>query len=103
MQKGYKDEPLFKEKLDFIKSLQNCYAVAPTDEEYVLARDFETVSKYAISFYDCLHMAICLKRRFILVTRDKKLLVFAKKYLIAEKPENLHIIAYTIIVMIIIS
>lgn len=83
------DEHLFKEKEAFIKGHERFYAVAPSEEEYRLARDFEAVSKYTISFYDCLHLAICSKRRFILVTRDRKLLAFAKQYVFAEKPENL--------------
>lgn len=85
------NEQLFKEIVSKIESEPKFVPVRLSEEDYELARKFESFSQYSISFYDCLNMAVCLRNNFILVTRDKKLLAFAKQYLIAEKPENLHI------------
>ncbi len=79
------NEDILKEKLLFLK------------EEYkfrfveVTARKLESELKYELSFYDCLHIAICKRLNFILVTRDKDLIKIAKRYISVEKPENLFI------------
>jgi len=59
------------------------------EEDYSFARKLESELFYELSFYDCLHIAICKRLGLILVTRDKELLRFAKKHVTAEKPENL--------------
>jgi predicted nucleic acid-binding protein len=58
------------------------------NEDYTLARKFENQDK-TLSFYDYLHVAIALRRKAILITRDKALLAFAKSYMEAYKPEEL--------------
>lgn len=63
--------------------------VRVTEEDKAFARKLEAESNYQISFYDCIHIAICFRLALILVTRDKSLLVFARRYIMAEKPENL--------------
>lgn len=57
--------------------------------DYTFARKLESELKYELSFYDCIHIAICKRLNLILVTRDKDLIKFAGKYVIAEKPEHL--------------
>jgi len=59
------------------------------DEDISFARKLETESGYTISFFDCIHTAVCKRTGAMLVTRDKKLLIFANKYICALKPEQL--------------
>ena len=82
---------LFEEKLKSM-SKENKFRFVDIDEEdKIFARKLESESSYEISFYDCMHIAICKRLGLILVTRDKKLLDFAASYIDAEKPENLFI------------
>jgi len=59
------------------------------EEDKAFARKLESKSDFTISFYDCLHIAICKRLNFILVTRDNLLINFAKDYIEVQKPENL--------------
>ena len=59
-----------------------------TDDDYSFARELESESGFTISFYDCMHIALCLKQGCILVTRDKKLIEFANKYIVTKMPEE---------------
>jgi len=59
------------------------------EEDYEFARKVESEIDYELSFYDCLHIAICKRMNFILVTRDNLLIKTARRFIIAEKPENL--------------
>lgn len=77
----------FEEKVGFLKKI--CTLVKGTEEDYLFAQKLEEESLYELSHYDCLHIAICKRLGFILVTRDSALLNFAQKYIIAEIPENL--------------
>ncbi len=84
---GNKD--ILKEKLLFLKEEDKFRSVEVTEEDYSFARKLESELKYELSFYDCLHIAICKRLNFILVTRDKDLIRIARKYISVEKPENL--------------
>jgi len=55
--------------------------------EFNFARVLEKEFDYTISFFDCIHLSICIKNNFILVTRDN--LLIKKSNGIAIKPENL--------------
>jgi len=59
------------------------------EEDYTFARKLESKSGFEISFYDCLHIAMCKRLNFILVTRDNLLIDFARDYIEVQKPENL--------------
>ena len=82
------DKKLFNEAVSSIENEPKFMLIKIEEEDYGMARKFECASKYSLSFYDCLNMAVCIRLKFILITRDKKLLEFARWYLIAEKPES---------------
>ena len=85
------NEDRLKEKLLFLKEEDKFRFVEVTEEDYSFARKLESELKYELSFYDCLHIAICKRLNFILVTRDKDLIRIARRYILVEKPENLFI------------
>jgi len=78
------DEKTFREKRLFFKEFS---FIKATKEDYELARRLESVSK--ISFFDCMHIAICKRIKAILVTRDKALIKFAKDIMDVNKPESI--------------
>jgi len=80
-------ESVYREKEAYIIK-EFCF-VAITDDDISFARKLETESNYTISFFDCIHTAVCKRTGAILVTRDKKLLIFANKYICALRPEQL--------------
>jgi predicted nucleic acid-binding protein len=82
------DESTYKEKLLFFEE-ENFKFVKTTEEDYSFARKLESELNYELSFYDCLHIAICKRLNLILVTRDEILIKFAKNYILVDKPENL--------------
>jgi len=61
-----------KEK-DKILLLDHFQELTANDKEIFLARTIESKEKYALSFFDCIHLALCHKRDYILLTRDKEL------------------------------
>ncbi len=78
-----KKERLFKESPNFKKLILS-------KEEFEIARKIELEIKYEISFFDIIHTLLAKKSNSILITRDKKLLEVAKKYLInAKRPEEI--------------
>lgn len=81
------NEELFNEKVLFFK--EEFKFIKTTEEDYSFARKLESELKYELSFYDCLHIAICKRLNFILVTRDEILIQFAKEHIQVDKPENL--------------
>ncbi|MBU1204325.1 MAG: PIN domain-containing protein [Nanoarchaeota archaeon] len=85
------NENILKEKLLFLKEEDKFRFVEVTEKDYSFARKLESELKYELSFYDCLHIAVCKRLNFILVTRDKDLIRIARRYIIVEKPENLFI------------
>ena len=83
------NENLFREKLLFLKREQKFKFVEVVEEDKISARKLESKSNFEVSFYDCLHIAMCKRLNFILVTRDNLLIDFAKDYIEIKKPENL--------------
>ena len=77
----------FKEKSDLLKSTYR--KVEVLEEDYNNARKLESKSRFDISFYDCLHIAVCKRLNLVLVTRDRLMLDFAKSEgLRCGKPEE---------------
>ena len=77
----------FKEKSDLLKSTYQ--KVEVLEEDYNNARKLESKSRFDISFYDCLHIAVCKRLNLVLVTRDRLMLDFAKSEgLKCGKPEE---------------
>ncbi len=60
-----------------------------TTEEMALARELESKEQYHLSFFDCIHLATCIKRNYTLITRDQELLDRGKQYITTRKPEEL--------------
>lgn len=85
------DNHLFNEKQSLIMQEAESIFITAERTDYAFARKLESESEYTISFYDCMHISICRRHGFVLVTRDKKLLEFAKRYITAAKPEDLSI------------
>ena len=63
--------------------------IKTVSEDYDLARKFEDEEEIKISFYDYLHVAISKRLNIPLITRDKDLITFAKKYVAVHRPEDL--------------
>lgn len=84
------DEKEFKSKLSSFKQSAKYRYAKLSPEDYSFARKLERETNYELSFYDCLHIALCKRFNYILVTRDKELLSMAYRYKVkAYKPENL--------------
>ncbi|MCK4670002.1 MAG: PIN domain-containing protein [Nanoarchaeota archaeon] len=84
-----KNDKVYKEKRTFLREEPKFKFIKVIQEDKVLARKLESESCFEISFYDCLHMAICERTNSVLVTRDYDLIEFAKDYIKVQKPENL--------------
>lgn len=83
-------EEEFKKKKKLFESSPNFKRIFLSEKEFNLAQKIEKKLNYEISFYDILHMLLAKKTNYILITRDKKLLKYSKKYLIKlKKPEKL--------------
>lgn len=80
------DDAKFKARGSYLE--ENFIFVKTIEEDYILARELESKSKFKISFYDCIHIAICKRRDCVLITRDKLLIEFAKYYIRVKKPEE---------------
>lgn len=50
-------------------------------DDYNFGREIEDKVGYEISFYDCLHIAICKRLNLSLITSDKDLIKIARKYI----------------------
>lgn len=83
------NEQVFEEKERFIKEELKLSYVKFIPEDYSFARRLESKVNFVISFYDCLHIAICLRLDMILVTRDRELIEIARGYIVAKSPEDL--------------
>lgn len=59
------------------------------EEEMSLARQIESKEQYALSFFDCIHLAVCINKNYILITRDQELLDRGKQYITIRKPEDI--------------
>lgn len=83
------NEELFKEKHRFLEEEPKFSFVKTIPEDYEFGRRLESEFNFEISFFDCMHIAICKRLGYILVSRNNLLIKYAKKYLNVNKPENL--------------
>ena len=83
------DDNTFAERLLFLKQEPKFKFVKATEEDYEFARGLEVEIDFTLSFFDCLHIAICQRLEAVLVTRDELLLIAAKGFIQANKPEDL--------------
>lgn len=67
----------------------NFKRIIATDKDYYDARKFEILAKFNIGFFDCMHIVLSQKVNATLVTRDRKLIDFAKNYCKVARPEEL--------------
>jgi predicted nucleic acid-binding protein len=58
------------------------------DEDYLMGRSIEQKEQYSLSFYDCMHIALCIRCEAVLVTRDEELLRRGAKYIITKSPTS---------------
>ena len=75
--------------MKFFKDNESIKMIKTVPEDYNLARKFESEEKFKISFYDYLHIAIAKRLNIPLITRDKDLIIFAKKHIEVCRPEEL--------------
>lgn len=85
-EKNLNEKEVYK-KLNFLKN-QTTF-IKTNQKDYSKARELEKNNYYQLSFYDYLHLSICFNRKIILVTYDKELLTYSKKFIIAKKPKEL--------------
>lgn len=78
----------FIEKREFLESEPKFSFVKATPDDYYLARKLESEFEFEISFFDCMHVAISKRLGYILITRDKLLIQYAKKHVEVYKPEE---------------
>lgn len=86
---SFKIEDKLNLVMKFFKDNNDIKLIKTQPEDYDLARKFESKEKFKISFYDYLHIAIAKRLNIPLITRDKELIEFAKKYIEVFKPEDL--------------
>ena len=82
-----------KKLIEFVekeKLLESTYQkIEVIQEDHITATKLESKSGFDISFYDCLHIAVCKRLNLVLVTRDNLMLSFAKsESLKCGKPET---------------
>lgn len=83
-------EEEINKKWMFFKNQENFREVQLEKKEKNLAREIEMELDYSLGFYDIIHMILVKKTNAILITRDKNLLLVAKRYDVeAKKPEYL--------------
>jgi predicted nucleic acid-binding protein len=85
----FKAKNIFKSVNTFFQEEKYIQNISVKKEDYIFARKLESKSNFGISFCDCLHIALSKRSNAILVTRDRKLIEFAKEYVIVKKPEEL--------------
>jgi predicted nucleic acid-binding protein len=83
-----KNENVFRTNERLIKEHPRTRFTEVTKEDKEFARRIESENSFELSFFDCIHIAICKREGSILVTRDKELLKRAEKYITAKKPED---------------
>lgn len=83
------DKKLYEDALDFLTKEHKFRFVKAIPRDYDLARKLEKESGHKISFFDCMHMAICKRSGAVLITRDNLLIKFAKKHIHVNRPEEL--------------
>jgi predicted nucleic acid-binding protein len=72
------------------KFLQKVNLIRTKSEDYDFARQIESENMYQLSFGDCMHIAICKRLQFTLITRDRNLISVSKQYIQVSKPETLY-------------
>ena len=83
-------EQEFNHKKELFESSPNFRKIKLSKHEFLLARKIENNHNFKISFYDIIHLILAKKTKSILITRDKKLLKFARRYsVVAKKPEDI--------------
>jgi predicted nucleic acid-binding protein len=86
-------ELYYKEKFDLIKKFfkdeEYIIIIKTINNDYIFARQIESLTYFKISFYDYLHIAISKRIGVPLITRDKELIKIAKEYTKVSKPEDL--------------
>ncbi|MDD4983478.1 MAG: PIN domain-containing protein [Candidatus ainarchaeum sp.] len=86
---GKLDADQLQDKIKYIRSEKNFVYIKATEEDYAFARNLEQEFGFKISFFDCMHIAICKRNNFVLVTRDKLLIGLSGQYIPVMKPEEL--------------
>ncbi len=86
---SFKIEEKLNLVMRFFKDNESIKLIKTIPEDYDLARKFENQEQFKISFYDYLHVAIAKRLNIPLITRDKDLIIFAKKHVDVYKPEDL--------------
>ncbi len=74
---------------EFFNKKECIKIVKPSEEDYFFARKTESKLDYEVSFLDCIHISISKRIKAILITRDKLLIKYARKYIKVSKPEDL--------------
>ena len=86
---SFKLEQDFEKTIKILKKIECVSIIKTNNEDYEYARSLEKKFEYKISFYDCLHIAICKRLNFILITRDAELINQSKNIVETKKPEEL--------------
>ncbi len=63
----------FNEKREYFLKEENIVFAKANQTDYSVARQIENKYKSNLSFFDCLHIAMCKNNNFILITLDKEL------------------------------
>ncbi|MEM4263455.1 MAG: type II toxin-antitoxin system VapC family toxin [Candidatus Woesearchaeota archaeon] len=84
-----KDKQIFMKNKEFLEKEAGIAFIEANEEDFSFARKLESEFLYELSFYDCMHIAICKRLSLVLVTRDRNLISFARRYIFAAKPEDL--------------
>jgi predicted nucleic acid-binding protein len=80
----------FQKKKIMFESSPNFSRLILSREEFEDARRLERSIHSEISFLDIIHLLLARKSKSVLVTRDKKLIFVATKYMVrAKRPEEL--------------
>jgi predicted nucleic acid-binding protein len=83
------DATLFRKVKNYLREINGIKKCEVEFEDYSQARELEKRFDFRISFYDCIHLAICKRLDAVLVTRDRSLIESARGYVDARRPEEL--------------
>ena len=79
----------FELRKQIFNDMKRFHKVIALSSDYDKARKLEFLSKFQISFFDCMHIVLANKVNAILITRDKKLIDFARLYCRVNRPEEI--------------
>jgi predicted nucleic acid-binding protein len=85
----HKAPQLYEQKRETFNDPSHFNRIIVMDSHYERARLLESESRFSISFFDCMHIVLAKASDAVLVTRDRKLLAFAKGRCVAVRPEEL--------------